>query len=371
MTEWSGPTLLALFGGFGLAFLLVVPYAVMSYRRRGEFGPGRAIAALGFLVYCCALITYTLLPTPEIDAAYCATHESLRHPVVNPLQFLSDMKQFHTGLLGNPALRQVLFNVALFVPWGVFLRRLYLKGPAFAIASGFLVSLLIETTQLTGVWFLVDCPYRLFDTGDLLSNTIGAAVGALVAPVFGRPHERLDAKAPRPVRSGRRLFGMLLDLIAVTLLGVALNVAVVAVQLLLDPHKGVGNPVLSAVLGEWVPALVLLLVVPLVGNGATPGQRAVLLTMVTKDDEKPSPSQMVVRFVFGSGGYFVAVGITTALAQPSTFTGLWILLSGLLAIFTRGHRGLSGLVSGLRVADARRARTTDQSGTTQIDVGSR
>ncbi|MGW4485802.1 VanZ family protein [Amycolatopsis sp. NPDC004368] len=373
MTEWSGPTLLALFGGFGLAFLLVVPYAVFSYRRRGEFGPGRAFAALGFLVYCCALITYTLMPTPDIDAAYCATHESLRHPVLNPLQFVADMKQFHTGLLGNPALRQVLFNVALFVPWGVFLRRLYLKGPAFAIASGFGVSLFIETTQLTGVWFLVECPYRLFDTGDLLSNTVGAAVGALVAPVLGRPHERLDAKAPRPVRSGRRLFGMLLDLIAVTLLGVALNVAVVAIQLLRDSHslRGPGDPVLNAVLGEWVPALVLLLVVPLAGNGATPGQRAVLLTEVTKDDEKPSALRMVIRFVIGSGGYFVALGIATATASPSTFTGLWLLLSGVFAIFTRGHRGLSGLVSGLRVADARRGHVGVQSDPAQMEAGSR
>ncbi|MET7998453.1 VanZ family protein [Amycolatopsis sp. NPDC005232] len=362
MTEWSGPTLLALFAGFGLAFVLVVPYAVLSYRRRGEFGPGRAIAALGFLVYCCALITYTLMPTPVVDAAFCASHESLRHPVVNPLQFLSDMKQFHTGLLSNPALRQVLFNIALFVPWGVFMRRLYRKGPAFAIATGFLVSLFIETTQLTGVWSLVDCPYRLFDTGDLLSNTIGATVGALAAPVLGRPHERLDAKAPRPVRSGRRLFGMLLDLIAVTLLGVALNVVVVAIQLLRDPDslRGPGNPVVNAVLGEWLPALVLLLAVPLAGNGATPGQRAVLLTVVNAADEKPSVLQMVLRFVFGSGGYFVALGVATASAQPSTSTGVWIVVSGLFAIFTRGHRGLTGLLAKLRVVDARRERERER-----------
>ncbi|MFI5611097.1 VanZ family protein [Amycolatopsis sp. NPDC051903] len=360
MTQWSGPTLVALFIGFGLAFVLVVPYAVISYRRRGEFGPGRAIAALGFLVYCCALVTYTLLPQPVVDAAYCASHESLRHPVLNPLQFLSDMKQFNTGLLDNPALRQVLFNVALFVPWGVFLRRLYEKNTAVAIAGGFFVSLLIETTQLTGVWFLVECPYRLFDTGDLLSNTVGAAVGALVAPVFGRPRVRLDAKAPRPVRSGRRLFGMLLDLIAVTLLGVALNVLVRAIEYLRDPQglnavlSNGGTPLLDATLGEWLPAVVLLLFVPLAGTGATVGQRAVLLTVVTKDDDKPSVLQMLVRFVFGSGGYFIAVGISTASGQETSFTGLWILVSGLFAIFTRTHRGLTGLVTGLRVADVRR-----------------
>ncbi|RJQ85600.1 VanZ family protein, partial [Amycolatopsis panacis] len=207
MTQWSVPTLIAVFAGFGLAIVLVVPYVAVTYRKRGELGMFRAIAAPAFLVYAFALVTYTLMPIPQIDAAYCVTHRKLRHPELNPLQFLSDMHQFNTDLLHNPALRQVLFNVAFFVPWGVLMRRLFGRSIGFAILSGFAMSLLIETTQLTGVWFLMRCPYRLFDTGDLLSNTVGAVLGAALAFRLRRRIRR-PAGEPRPGRPGRRLRGM-------------------------------------------------------------------------------------------------------------------------------------------------------------------
>ncbi|GAB3370825.1 VanZ family protein [Amycolatopsis echigonensis] len=347
MTQWSGPTLIAVFAGFGLAFVLVVPYVAISYRKRGELGLLRAVAAPAFLVYCFALVTYTLLPLPNVDAAYCATHEALRHPVWNPLQFLEDLRQFDTGLLNNPALRQVLFNVAFFVPWGVFLRRLFRRSIGFAIASGFLVSLAIETTQLTGVWFLMECPYRLFDTGDLLSNTVGAGIGALLAPVVRRSG-RLRPDEPRPVLARRRLLGMVLDLISVTLAGVALSMIALAVQYV---TKGTlqNNTLIDDVLGRWVPTAVLLLFVPLAGNGATPGQRAVLLTVVRADGRPPSMMQSIIQFLVGSGGYFILVGLN------SGWTSLWLLAHLVFMVFTRGHRGLTGLVCGLSVVDTRAA----------------
>ncbi|HEY2062522.1 MAG TPA: VanZ family protein, partial [Amycolatopsis sp.] len=233
----------------------------------------------------------------------------------------------------NPALRQVLFNVALFVPWGVFARRFLGWSAAVAIGSGFLVSLMIETTQLTGVWFLLQCPYRLFDTGDLAANTLGAAVGVLLAPMLRRtPRGQPAPDEPRPVRTGRRLLGMVLDLVGVTVLGAAL--------------------------GTWLPAVVLLLVVPLAGNGATVGQRAVLLTMVSAHGEKPSAFASVVRFLVGSGGYFLLSGLATATGQPSTLSTCWLVANLLFVFFTRNHRGLTGLVSGLTTADARPARVT-------------
>ncbi|MDT8911828.1 VanZ family protein [Amycolatopsis sp. PS_44_ISF1] len=361
MTQWGGPTLLALFAGFGLAFVLVVPYVAISYRRRGEFGVGRAVAGVAFLVYCFALVTYTLVPLPDLSAAYCATHTSLRHPVWNPLQFLSDMRQFDTGLLDNPALRQVLFNVALFVPWGVFARRFLGWGAAAAIVGGFGVSLSIELTQLTGVWFLLPCPYRLFDTGDLVANTLGAAVGVLLAPVLWRAsRDRRDADEPRPVRTGRRLLGMALDLVGVTVLGAALLVCVRAVEYLGDPARltGPGRPLLDATLGSWLPAVVALLVVPLAGNGATIGQRAVLLTVVGQDGGKPSALASVVRFLVGSGGYFLLAGLATATGHPSALSAWWLAANLVFVFFTRAHRGLTGLVAGLSVTDSRPARTT-------------
>ncbi|GAA3586403.1 VanZ family protein [Amycolatopsis ultiminotia] len=346
MTQWSGPTLIAVVAGFGLAFVLVLPYVAMSYRRRGELGLFRAVAAPAFLVYAFALVTYTLLPLPDVNAAFCSTHRDLGHPEWNPLRFLSDMRQFSTDLLHNPALRQVLFNVAFFVPWGVFMRRLFGRSPAFAVASGFLMSLVIETTQLTGVWFLMPCPYRLFDTGDLLSNTAGAALGALLAPMVRRRSRLLPAGEPRPVRTRRRLLAMVLDLIAVTLLGSVANVIVIAVEYLFQGTMH-SSPAVDTVLFTWLPAVLLLLVLPLAGHGATAGQHAVRLTVVDARAEPPSTVQCVVRFLVGSGGYFLLVGFA-----PNWAT-LWLVVHLGFLLCTRGTRGLSGRLTGLTVIDER------------------
>jgi len=348
MSQWTGQTVLALMGGFALAFVLVLPFVARSYRIRGSVGVGRALMGLAFLVYALALVTYTLLPQPVVDPAFCAANTALTHPVWNPLEFLTDMREFHTGLLRNPALQQVVFNAALFVPWGFFLRRLFGRGLATAIGTGFLVSLAIECTQLTGVWFLFECPYRLFDTGDLAANTLGAAIGALLT----RPPAVVaaaDAAAPRPVTTARRVLGMALDLIAVTLTGAVLVVAAEAFEYLRSADRVLAaHPVRDAVLGTWLPTVVLLLVVPLLGTGATPGQRAVRL----RPAGDPVFGRALVRFLVGSGGYLLLSGLDMANSWNGVLS-LWLLAHLVAAWRTRGHRGLSGVVAGLEVVDSR------------------
>src|SRR5690606_14287697 len=133
------------------------------------------LLALAFLVYCMALWTYTLLPFPDAMPAWCAEHAA-NAMQTRPLQFISDIRREQatsTGtLLHNPAVQQAVFNVALFVPLGMFLRHLFRRGWLLTVVVGFAVSLFIECTQLTGVWYLFECPYRLFDVDDLITNTV-------------------------------------------------------------------------------------------------------------------------------------------------------------------------------------------------------
>src|SRR5690606_23791209 len=117
------------------------------------------------------------------------------------------------GLMGDPALRQVVLNVAFFVPLGMLVRHLFRLSPLWSTASGFAVSLLIELTQLTGIWWIYPCAFRLFDTDDLIANTLGAAIGAALAPLlrFVPGQHSRPAGQPQPVRPLRRLTGMAVD----------------------------------------------------------------------------------------------------------------------------------------------------------------
>lgn len=338
------PAVLAVFFGVALAMVLLVPFVFRSYRKRGEVGLGPGILAFAFLVYGLALVAYTLAPVPQLDDAWCAAHTKFTQPQLRPLQFVSDIAKDRVapglrGLLTNPAVQQVVFNVALFVPLGAFLRhrRLPVIG---VVAAGFGVSLLIECTQLTGNWFLFPCPYRLFDVDDLLANTVGTAVGLMFAPLLRKMYGRtsLPPEAPRPVTTARRWLGMLVDLVAVTMLGVVLSVVVTLVSDA-DP----------AMLSPWLPA-VLLLVVPSLGSqGATLGQRAVRLRRVRADGGHPGVL-LVPALAFGGFGYFILSGLGDTV---STWTNLMLLASFVLAWRPRSHRGLSGLVSGLYLVDAR------------------
>jgi hypothetical protein len=60
----------------------------------------------------------------------------------------------------------------------------------------------------------------------------------------------------------------------------------------------------------------------------------------------------------GTFGYFVLSGLG---GNASSWTGLMLLACGILAWRPRSHRGLSGLVSGLYVVDARKPVTDDTS----------
>lgn len=352
MTDPTISAVIAVFAGFVLAGLLAVPYIAASYRRRGELGLWRVLLVFGFLVYAMSLWTYTLLPIPETTA--CAGHAS-GHLQLRPFQFVADIRREQTGaglraFLRNPAAQQAVFNLALFVPLGMFVRHLFRRGFAATVAIGFAVSLFIEGTQLTGVWFLFECPYRLADVDDLLTNTLGAAIGFGLAPLLRLlPGNEPSAPpgTPRPVTARRRLLGMAVDVVSVVLLGT--TVGIVTTLLAGEP-----NTVVTALIGTFLPALLLLFVVPIAGNGASFGQRVVLLRPAGPDGGKPAPWRMAVRFLAGSGGYFTL--LTLASVANSGFEPLANLLffaSGILAFRPEGHQGLSGLIAGLRIADAR------------------
>ena len=71
-----------------------------------------------------------------------------------------------------------LYNVALFVPWGVLgmARAKKLATPVICLATGAMASLFIETYQLFHL--------RSFDLGDVMTNIAGCAIGILLMIPF-------------------------------------------------------------------------------------------------------------------------------------------------------------------------------------------
>ncbi|KQS17653.1 VanZ family protein [Frigoribacterium sp. Leaf186] len=348
------PGVLAFVLGSAVAVAALVPWTALEYRRHGRLGLRRSLVAFGTVVYALALVTYTLLPLPDVSTM-CATPASVQ---LTPLAFVRDVvREGGIGgprsLLTNPAAAQVLLNVVLFVPLGALARHAVARrrpvvGLVVGLGAGFVVSLLVELTQLTGDWFLYPCAYRLFDVDDLLANTAGAVVGTVLAPLVGLlagSRDPVDADEPRPVTSSRRFVGMFSDVLAIWLLSSALTVGTSLAWALADRDDQ--DPSLAALVtigGLVAPALQLVVVL---ASGRTLGEHVVRLRPT------PSPGALarVVRWALGSGGWATLIALDGPFLPVVAFA---LAVTSVVAVrATRGRRGLALAVLRLDVEDDR------------------
>ncbi|MDX5562721.1 VanZ family protein [Streptomyces sp. ID05-04B] len=347
------------------AVVLFVPYIAVRYRRRGELGLGNMALAFAGPLYGLALFFYVFAPFPRLRSDFCAAI-GVRRPQLVPFHFLHDMAKSATGngpmaMLHNPALTQVLLNVALFIPLGMFVRYMFRRSVPVTAAIGLGVSLLIETTQLTGDWFIYPCPYRLFDVDDLIANGLGGLVGALAAPLLSAvPGQRVHAEPgeARPITWRRRLLASVCDLLSFGFLYVPMVAASAALMWIwqgglyasgaLPYWQFFFNSNVERV-GFWVPWLVLTVAIPLAGSGASLGQHIVKLRAATTDGRRPDVKARLVRGLTGVGGLLL-------LNHFGSLSGPVIVLAAvsLIALFkTSRHRGFSYVCARLTLTDSR------------------
>lgn len=343
--------ILAVFVGVLVGLVLFVPFVAISFRRRGGLGFWRLVGWAGFLVYFFAIWVYTLLPLPDPDALSCVG------AILDPRTVVEDIR---VGLaaggnpLTSPQILQLVFNVLLFIPLGFFVRVLLGRGFLVTVAIGFGVSLFIETTQLTGVWGVYPCAYRFFDVGDLLTNTTGALVGAVLSLVVPKRYwgvrRHPDAASPKPVTRSRRLLAMLCDVVAALVVSAA---AGIGTQLWLEYVAGDRAAVLEGTAGAVAStaAPLTLFAVVVFATGRSIGDLTVELRYA--GGPMPEPAARIMRFAGGMGGYLligqipvIGAGIAPGFAAVAL----------VLVFTTERGRGLPGLLMRRPLIDARERR---------------
>ena len=135
------------------------------------------------------------------------------------------------GLLTSRIALQILLNIALFVPWGIGVRGYFGRSIFAATVSGAGVSILLELTQGTGLWYVYPCAYRVADIDDIILNTTGAFIGAVIAPLvmFWMPRHAELARGrlvPRPITVWRRWMSMIIEFGGLVLISALVMVAV-------------------------------------------------------------------------------------------------------------------------------------------------
>lgn len=370
MSDWVWSAVIGV--GFGaLIFAVIfVPLVFLHYRRYGTWTWLRLLGAAAVSIYLAAVFSYTMLPLPDPGDYECVAGVQRA-----PFQFIDDIRSViarrgRRAALTSFTVLQVVFNVILFIPWGIIARRYLGWNFLVAVFTGFLASVFIETTQYTGLWFIYDCAYRVADVDDVILNTTGAFIGAVIAPLvlWFMPQRRALREhrfTPRPVTIWRRWLGMLADLFLLNLLAGVFVVTAHAPLILMSSSEAPGGGWVRLLdVGAWLVAGAVVFVLPAFSKlGASLGQRMVWLTPVAP--EGAGRGRLVVRSLV-SGGLYATLEAASLVESGGSGGGIAgtlagaVLLTTLIAVaFTKDRRGLSGLVSGTRIVDARTVVSSD------------
>lgn len=79
----------------------------------------------------------------------------------------------------NGAVREIILNVIMMMPFGFLYPIIKKKGILSTVALTFLFSLIIESCQLLSAWW-ASLSSRSFDVTDLITNTFGGLIGYLI-----------------------------------------------------------------------------------------------------------------------------------------------------------------------------------------------
>lgn len=210
-----------------IAVIFTIPYLIYNYKKYGSIMSLRLWIIYSFILYM--LITYCLiiLPLPSAEKAQAL---SGHHMQLNPLNFIFDIikntkidinhpKSFLT-IFNNWGFLTTIFNIFMTLPFGFYLRYYFQNNLKQVLIKTFLLSLFFELTQLSGLYFIYQGNYRLFDVDDLITNTLGGLLGFLLAGAlikFLPTRAEIDQKSydrSQKISLLRRFIAMFFDIVA-------------------------------------------------------------------------------------------------------------------------------------------------------------
>ncbi|MEV6235336.1 VanZ family protein [Lentzea sp. NPDC051838] len=328
----------------GIGLMVLIPLVALHYWRFGRVEPRRAFVLYGLLLYGLVALALIFLPFPD-RSQVCQGDQMLS---TVPFQWVTDMnnnmaaygRSGIVAMVRSQAFLQQLFNVVLFVPLGIVLRKAYGKGPLAAIALGLGVSLVVEVVQYTGNFGYYPCPYRIADVDDLISNTFGSLLGWMVAPValvVPRVPSSEDSTAPDgTVSVPRRLLGLIAELVLV----------VVIARMLPDPRWAIGALVLFRI------------VLPVAANGMTVGGVLLDYRIRRENGSRANPAQLVVRELLGVTGFLTYAVVVSPWLGLGRFdlavVAVFVTGAFVVPVFRRDQRGWHEYAAGVTSRLARR-----------------
>ena len=286
-----------------IAALFTLPYAVYQYNRHGSVSKYRTLIIYSYILYM--LIAFFMVCLPLPDRASTVGNTWREH--LNLIPFRQIWLYWHDKAFGIAALQeylvsmsfwQLLFNILLTVPYGVYMRYYFKLSLKRTILYSFLLSLFYETSQITALFGIYPGPYRLADIEDLICNTLGGAAGFYIASVFAAvlpSRDEIDEKCRAhgtKVTGMRRLWAAVFDYVCIS----AVYIFILGVIQILDPEF-TGYSIYGEVYC-WSLFCLVSLVQVLTTKGSTLGHAACRMILVSEDGGIASAGQLIKRYLY-------------------------------------------------------------------------
>ncbi len=250
MDKYLEPIKIAIITFPFIAAIFTVPFLIFQYKKYGYVNKIRLVIVYSLLLFLINAYYLVILPLPNIERIHPLKKPITEYMQLIPFTFIFDFLKETKVQLNEPstylmilkerAFLQVILNVMLLMPLGVYCRYYFRKSLGKTVLITFLISLFFEITQITGLYGIYEAPYRLFDVDDLMLNTFGGMIGYLLAPkitYFLPGSDKFDVGIDlKSMQVGfiRRFVGAGIDiLINFTIITVFNNLVVSVVDLLL------------------------------------------------------------------------------------------------------------------------------------------
>lgn len=297
MASYQNVILQAIFIFPIIALVFSLPYIIYNYHKYGSFLSIRIAIIYSFILYLICAYALVILPLPSMSEV-----AEMMSPTTQfvPFQFIEDIlittsfsisdPSTYLRTLNAPTVYQVLFNLAMCIPFGMYLRYYFKCSFKKTLMFTFLLSLFFELTQLSGLYFIYPRGYRIFDVDDLIINTLGGVIGYAIMTPFMKvlpTRDEIDqASYERGIHVSlpRRLLALLLDFIVIFVIYSILSWILVSLNITF-------THILSLI------TLLYFVIISMITKGSTLGKKVTKTKIVSVNDEPIKWYQYFIRYI--------------------------------------------------------------------------
>lgn len=171
-----------------IAILITIPFVVGQYRKTKLINVIRCARFYLMIFFTLTAFFLTLLPFPAMEEVAAMDDKYLQlipfYCIYSYFKFsgvvVSDWSTILPSFF-NIYFYGVISNMIMLLPTGYCMRRVFKIDMKKVVLICFGISLFFELTQLSALFGYYPRPYRMFDVDDLIQNTLGGYLGALLA----------------------------------------------------------------------------------------------------------------------------------------------------------------------------------------------